>query len=190
MPIRAALLVLSAALVLAGAGAGCAPVLAPEAFSPTRPGVDPLVIFTGRTVSQGVLEAASGAPSERFRVQGMGRIDPDGELVLDQSIAFEGKRVRQRTWRLRRIDAHHFTGTLTDAVGPVQAQAYGDLLHLRFRLKGVPMGSMEQWLYLQDDGRTLMNEGVVKIGGVTVRRLSERITNLDLPARPEPPATR
>ncbi|MBE7218507.1 MAG: DUF3833 family protein [Caulobacteraceae bacterium] len=178
----------AAALVAAAALAGCAPTLSPERFADTRPAVDPFVIFAGRTASQGVLEAASGAPSERFRVQGTGRVEPDGTLVLDQRIAFEGKPARERTWRLRRLDAHHFTASLTDASGPVSAEAYGALLHLRFRLKGVPLGAMEQWLYLQDDGRTLVNEAVVRVAGVPVRRLSERITNLDLP--PAPPATR
>ena len=166
---------------------GCAPTLAPERFADTRPSADPPTIFAGRTTSQGVLEAASGAPSQRFRVQGTGRVGADGVLVLVQHIAFEGERPRERTWRLWRVDAHHFTGELTDASGPVQAEAYGDLIHLSFRLKGVPLGAMEQWLYLQDDGRTLMNEGVVRIAGVAVRRLSERITNLDLPPRPATP---
>ena len=53
------------------------------AFTDTRPTVDPLVIFAGRTTSQGVLEAASGAPSERFRVQVATALAADPALAGD-----------------------------------------------------------------------------------------------------------
>ena len=156
--------------------AGCAPVLAPERFEGRAPFMRPERFFLGETRSQGVLEAASGAPSQRFTVAGRGRLLPDGSLVLDQHIAFEGEPARDRSWRLRPTGPHTYAGSLTDASGPVEAQAYGDLFHLRYPLKGVPFGAMEQWLYLQADGETVVNEAVVRIGGVTVRRLSERIS--------------
>ena len=82
---------------------------------------------------------------------------------------------------------HTYAGTLTDATGDVSAEAYGDLLHLRYRLKIAPLGSMEQWLYLQADGRTVVNEAVIKVAGVTVRRLSERISRT-APAEAAPSA--
>ena len=34
---------------------------------------------------------------------------------------------------------------------------------------------MEQWLYLQPDGCTVVNQAVVRVAGLAVRRLSERI---------------
>ena len=37
-------------------------------------------------------------------------------------------------------------------------------------------GQMEQWLYLQPDSRTVMNEATVSLLGITATRLSERIT--------------
>ncbi len=123
-----------------------------------------------------MLETASGAPSQRFAVVGHGRVLPDGRFELDQTVTFDGRPPRERTWIMSRLDPHHYVADLTDASGPVRADAYGDLFHLRYRVEGVPLGTMEQWLYLQPDGRTVMNEGVVRVAGVVVRRLSERIT--------------
>ena len=38
---------------------------------------------------------------------------------------------------------------------------------------------MEQWLYLQPDGRSVMNEATVRVFWVVVAHLSERITRED-----------
>jgi hypothetical protein len=43
-------------------------------------------------------------------------------------------------------------------------------------MKSIPGSRMEQWLYLQDDTKTLLNEGSVTVLGVLVARLSERIS--------------
>jgi hypothetical protein len=55
---------------------------------------------------------------------------------------------------------------------------HGNLFHLRYLLKR-PAVYMEQWLYLQADNRTVLNEGRISIAGVTIARLSERITRSD-----------
>ena len=167
---------------------GCAPVLAPQSFAGRAPELRPERFFAGETRSQGVLEAASGAPSQRFVVEGRGSATADGGFTLVQTVRFEGEVPRVRSWRMRAVGPHGYVGTLTDAAGDVSAEAWGDLLHLRYRLKSVPFGSMEQWLYLQADGRTVMNEAVVKVAGVTVRRLSERISRTAAAGDPAPEA--
>ena len=103
---------------------------------------------------------------------------PDGRFVLVQRIAFEGQPPRERTWTLTRVDDHHYVGTLTDATGGVRAEAYGNLFHLTYPMKDPPFGRMEQWLYLQPDGHTVLNEATVSLLGVTAAHLSERITGL------------
>ena len=165
-------------LLVSGLLSGCAAVLPPPSFQAVTPELRPEVFFLGLTRSTGVLETAGGAPSQRFTVEGHGRLLPDGDLRLEQSVTFEGERAHTRTWVMSRLDAHHYTATLTDASGPVDLDAYGNLLHLSYSLKGVALGRMEQWLYLQPDGRTVVNEAVVRVAGLPVRRLSERITNL------------
>lgn len=181
-PLLAGLAALSAAAV-----SGCAPVLAPASFGGRGPEMRPERFFAGATESQGVLEDAAGAPLQRFTVRGRGERLADGAFRLDQTLAFEGQPTRTRTWLIRATGPHGYATTLTDAAGPFAAEAYGDLFHLRYRLKGVPTGTVEQWLYLQADGRTVVNELVARVAGVTVRRVSERISRVPEPERPPAP---
>jgi hypothetical protein len=170
------------AAALLGLGlAACGEALPPASFAGGEPVFAPERFFAGETRSTGMLETAAGAPAARLHVEGHGRALSDGRLELVQDISLEGETPRTRTWELTRMDAHHFSATLTDASGPVRAEAYGPLFHLTYPLKGVPLGSMEQWLYLQPDGCTVVNEGVVRIAGLTVRRLSERISQAPAP---------
>ena len=171
LPLRGPVLACAAAVL-----AGCAPTLAPAGFAGRTPEMRPERFFAGATSSQGVLESASGAPLQRFTVTGRGETLPDGTLRLVQTLAFEGEPTRTRTWTIRSTGAHGYATTLTDAAAPFTSEAYGDLFHLRYRLKGVPAGSVEQWLYLQADGRTVVNELGARVAGVVVRRVSERIS--------------
>ena len=158
---------------------GCTSPLPPESFAEHTPEMRPEIFFAGATASRGVVENSSGAPIRRFQVKGVGRALPDGTFSLEQSITFDAHAPEQRTWILTRLDAHHYSATLTDASGPVAAEAYGDLFHLRYPMKTPPGGRMEQWLYLQPDGRTVMNSATVRVLGVVVARLTETITHED-----------
>lgn len=151
-------------------------VLPPAAFESGGPAMRPELFFAGSTTSSGVLEDASGAPTRRLHVRGTGAAQPDGSFRLDQSITFDTDPPTQRSWSLRPVDAHRYTGTLTDAAGPVEAEAFGDVFHLRYPMRSPAGGRMEQWLYLQPDGRTVVNEAIVRLLGVVVAHLSERIT--------------
>lgn len=168
-------------VVSSGLLCGCISAMQPTAFGPQAPLMRPETFFAGDTRSFGVLEAPGGAPSRVFHVEGHGRADPDGTFRLDQTVSFDGKSPEQRTWLLRSTDANGYRGTLTDASGEVVGEAYGDLFHLHYRLRSVPLGRMEQWMYLQADGRTVLNEATVTVAGVVVARLSERITRSPSP---------
>jgi hypothetical protein len=164
-------------LALLAAGlVGCAPVLRPPAFEGGTPEMRPEIFFAGATNSSGVLENRSGAPTRRLHVKGSGQALADGSFRLDQSVTFDQDAPQRRTWVMRRLDSHHYTATLTDASGAVEGEAYGDLFHLHYPMKTPFGGQMEQWMYLQPDGRTVMNEATVRVFGVVVAHLSERIT--------------
>ncbi len=140
------------------------------------PSLQPEVFFAGRTHSWGVLQARSGAPSHALAVHGLGQTEPDGTFRLDQVVTFDDGRVVKRTWTLRKLPGNRYRADLTDAQGEVRGEVHGRLLHLRYALKGKPGVTMEQRLYLQPDGRTVLNESIVRAFGVTVLRLSELIT--------------
>jgi hypothetical protein len=58
----------------------------------------------------------------------------------------------------------------------VEGEAYGNLFHLRYPMQTPFGGWMEQWLYLQPDGRTVMNQATIHVFGLTMAHLSERIS--------------
>jgi hypothetical protein len=156
---------------------GCSATLRPAAFQGSAPEMRPEVFFAGTTTSSGLQENRGGAPTRRFHVESAGHALANGEFRLDQTITFENDPPSTRTWVFTRRDEHRYDGTLTDASGSVHGEAYGNLFHLRYPMKHPWSGRMEQWLYLQPDGRTVMNEATIRIFGVVVARLSERITH-------------
>lgn len=164
------------ALFASGLG-GCAQVLSPSEFEGSSPEMRPEKFFAGATSSSGILANSAGSPTQRFSVEGSGLALADGSFRLDQSVTFDRAAPQTRTWVMRRLDSHHYTATLTDASGAVEGETYGNLFHVLYPMK-TPFGSqMEQWLYLQPDGHTAMNEATVRLFGVVVAHLSERITH-------------
>ena len=172
------LLVLALPLV---AGA-CASAIPPAGFAGAGPTFEPETYFAGRTQSWGLLESRSGAPVRTLTVEGHGQVQADGSFRLDQTTTSQGK-ADTRTWSIRRLDAHRLEASLTDAAGPVRGEAYGNLLHFTYALKGKPGVSVEQWLYLQPDGVTVLNEDTIRAFGLVVYRLSEVITRDGPPVR-------
>lgn len=153
---------------------GCAAALPPSAFEGGNPRMRPEVFFAGTTRSSGVLENRSGAPTRRLHVQGEGRTLPDGGLQLMQSVTLDRDAPTTRIWVMRRVDERQYTATLTDASGPVEGEAY--VFNLSYSMVSPAGGRMGQWMYLQPDDRTVVNEATVSLFGVVVARLSERIT--------------
>ena len=153
---------------------GCVAALPPERFAAESPAMRPEHFFAGATHSFGLLETPSGAPSKVFRVEGRGAPQPDGSFRLDQTVSFEGQTPERRSWTMRAAGPHGYRAQLTDASGEVVGEAYGNLFHLRYPYKRV--ARMEQWLYLQPDGRTVLNEATVSVAGVVIARVSERIS--------------
>ena len=158
--------------VLLTAAACLARFPAPPATLP-EPALDPTRFFSGRTEGQGSLKVRLGA-DRTLRVQSVGTTQRDGDFRLDQTIQFGNGAVENRTWLLRRVNAQHFTATLSDAQGPVRAESNGNLLHLRYRLRRAVY--MDQWLYLQADGRSLENRAQITVLGIPWARLTETIS--------------
>ena len=92
-------------------------------------------------------------------------------------MTFKGGPPQHRTWVMRPTGPHGYRASLTDASGEVVGEAYGDLFQLSYAYKRI--APMEQWLYLQPDGRTVLNEATMSAAGVVVARFSERITRDD-----------
>ncbi|MES2568480.1 MAG: DUF3833 family protein [Verrucomicrobiota bacterium] len=156
---------------------GCASRQA-VSFKDGRPLFDPGAYFNGRTHSWGMIESRNGEPSQMLTTRTQGHWKGD-TFYFEQDLAFEkGKRLH-RSWRLRRVDAHHYIATGTGIVGEARGEAYGNVFHLEFTLDlfpGNPLGRvrMSQWMYLQPDGRTMINRDVLTKGGMIVAHITEQ----------------
>lgn len=150
----------------------------PSDFATGRPIFDPVAFFTGRTRSSGVQETRRGAPVQTVTTETDGRRQADG-LHLEQSLQFGAAKRQHRSWVIRRINPHHFEATANDILGVARGEAYGNVFHWSFTL-GVSPGNplmnvrMSQWMYLQPDGRTMINHSTIRKGGLVLAQVTEQ----------------
>ena len=149
-------------------------LLLPAADAPT-PVFDPITFFQGRTQGRGELKIVLRA-RQSIAVEGTGRVEPDGTLVLSQLVTQGTAAPRAREWRIRRTAPGRYAGTLSDATGPVSGVSEGRVLTLRFAGEGV---AIEQVLTLADDGRSARNILTARKLGLRVARLDETITRIE-----------
>ncbi len=147
-------------------------------FQDGRPVLDPAEFFTGRANSLGVMENRRGAPVKRVTTTTTGHWE-GATLHLEQDIVVGDAKPQHRSWRIRRLDAHHFAATANDMVGTASGEAYGNVFHWSFTLAlspGNPLANvqMSQWMYLQPDGRTLVNHSTIRKFGIVVAQVTEQ----------------
>lgn len=153
------------ALAAAGSAGSAAAV-------PSGPTFDPLVFFAGRTEGRGSLKIMLSR-ARSVTVHGRGRVEPDGTLVLEQTVIEGDKAPADRRWTFRPAGPGRYTGTLTDAAGPVAGDVAGSRLHLHFRMHG--RITADQRLDLAPDGQSAHNRMTFRKMGMVVARLDETI---------------
>jgi len=100
-----------------------------------------------------------------------------GDFVLIDTVHEGDKPVRTRKWIMRPAGPNRMTGTLTDAIGPVELIVSGDSATIRYVMQGGL--KIEQQLQLQPDGRTLSNHVVAKKFGLKFARVDGTVRKLD-----------
>jgi hypothetical protein len=152
-------------------------VAPPSAAAPSAaPSFEPERFFLGRSEGRGVIKIFLSG-ERQLKVRSNGRVEADGTLVLDQRVEQEGKAPEQRQWRIRKIGSGRYSGTLSDAAGPVAGEMKDNRLRLRYRMKNGL--DAEQWLHLEPGGRTATNRMTVRKFGVSVATVNETIRRLD-----------
>jgi hypothetical protein len=154
------------ALVAALAACGMTP---PAAHA--SPVFDPFKFFLGRSHGDAQLKVIM-KDYQSVNVDSIGRIEGD-TLIIDQHIVVRDGETRDRQWRLTKDGPGKYSGTLTDAIGPVTAEVEGDRLHIRYTSKD---GQVEQYLSLAPDTKYADNRMTVKKHGIVVATLEETIT--------------
>jgi hypothetical protein len=133
--------------------------------------LDPIDFFTGDTSGTGTLNPLIGR-SVPITVSSRGVREGDA-LRLVQLITEGSKPPRTRSWIMRPVGPGRFTGTLTDAEGPVEITVTGPRATIRYR---TPSGiGIRQQLALQADGRTIRNHLAAFKFGIRVAVLEETI---------------
>ena len=162
-----------AAAAIAFALAGCGTSIVLPAAAGAK--LDPVAFFAGRTYGEAKLEKVGSGPVQ-LRVDSVGRPSGDG-LILDQIIREGDKPPRARRWTMRPVGPNRYSGTLTDAAGPVSVRTKGPRAYISYTMKNGM--TVEQQLALQSDRRTVLNHLTVKKFGMKVAELSETIRKLD-----------
>jgi len=135
------------------------------ATSPTPRMSAPLKFFEGKTEMLSTVKVVFKSPYKSVTT-GDGKILGDGSLSLVQKVRDENKPTESRLWRIKQVAAGRYAGTMTEAVGPVQAEEVGGKYRFRFKLKGNL--SVEQWLTPLPGGRAAQSKISVRKAGIKV----------------------
>jgi hypothetical protein len=140
------------------------------------PKLDMLDFFTGKTHSDNVMKTALHRP-HKMVVDSVGGHNKEGEFILIDNVQEEGKPARKRVWAMCFAGANHFTGTLSDAVGPVDVAVSGDTATIRYTMKDGRV-AIDQRLQLQRDG-SLSNRVVARKFGMKFGQVDGTIRKQD-----------
>lgn len=128
--------------------------------------------FTGKSTGEGSLKLLFARPRP-FHVQSQGQSERDGSFTLKQTVTFQNEEAKKRTWSIREASPLRYTGTLSDAAGPVSGHTAGRRLVLKYRVKG-PL-TVHQTLDLSEDGATIINNGRITLLGIPLGSMHEII---------------
>jgi uncharacterized protein DUF3833 len=140
------------------------------------PKLDMLDFFTGKTHADNVMKTAFHRP-HKLIVDSVGGHNKEGEFVLIDNVQEEGKPARKRVWAMHPAGADHFTGTLSDAVGPVDVAVNGDTATIRYIMKDGHI-AIDQRLQLQRDG-TLSNHVMARKFGMKFGDVQGTVRKMD-----------
>ena len=135
---------------------------APAAAAPAG---SPMKFFEGRTEGTGTIRIMLGK-SYRTRSIGHGHFEPDGTMIFVQKVVDDGKPPHERRWKIRQVAPHRFSGTMSEALGPVTIDEIAGRFRFRFRMKGNL--SVEQWLVPLAGGTTARNTLTIRKFGMKV----------------------
>jgi hypothetical protein len=145
--------------------------------APDPPKLDMVAFFTRRTHADNIIKIALHSP-HKLIVDSVGGHNKEGEFVLIDTVHEEGKPVRTRTWVMHPVGPDHFTGSLSDAVGPVDVVVRGDSATINYLMRDGRL-KIAQQIQLQGDGKSLSNHVVAKKFGLTFAHVDGTIRKLD-----------
>jgi hypothetical protein len=146
-------------------------------FAGTGPEFDPVKFWTGHVHSWGVLENRSGAPTTIVTTDCVGTAEgPDG-LHMVQHLDLGDGTTQSRDWHMRRLGGGAFEATANDIEGTARGEAAGRAFHWSWVLETKPGNglydvTMDQWMYLMDDG-AMVNRTTIRKLGIILAEVTE-----------------
>ena len=138
--------------------------------------LDMLAFFSGRTHADNVIKIALHG-LHKLTVDSVGGRNKEGQFVLIDTVQEEGKPTRKRTWVMHPDGPNHFTGSLSDANGPVDVAVSGNSASIRYVMKEGGL-KVQQDLQLRSDG-TLSNHVIAKKFGLKFAQVDGTIRRAD-----------
>lgn len=138
--------------------------------------LDMTAFFTGHTHADNSIKAAFHG-AHKLIVDSIGGRNKGGEFIQIDTVQEEGKPVRKRTWAMHALGPDHFTGSLTDAVGPVDVTVSGKIATIRYVMRDGNLTIFQQ-LELESNG-TLANHVTAKKFGLTVAHVEGTVRKVD-----------
>ena len=141
-----------------------------------EPKLDMLAFFSGHTHADNLIKIALHGP-HKLVVDSIGGRNKEGQFVLIDTVQEEGKPTRKRTWVMHPDGPNHFTGSLSDANGPVDVAVSGNSASIRYVMKEGGL-KVQQDLQLRSDG-TLSNHVIAKKFGLKFAQVDGTIRKAD-----------
>jgi hypothetical protein len=139
--------------------------------------LDMVAFFTGKTHADNVIKVGLGRP-HKLIVDSVGGHNKEGEFILIDVVREEGKPDRKRTWAMKQVAPNRFSGSLSDAAGPVDVVLSGNSATIRYTMREGGVKIVQQ-LQLQPDGRTLSNHVDARKFGLKFGTVEGTIRKLD-----------
>ena len=136
---------------------------------------NPMTFFEGRTESISTIKVVMKKPMQSRSI-GRGQILPDGSLSLVQRVEEGDRKPFERRWKIRQVGPGRFTGTMTEAKGPVTIDEIGDRYRFRFTMKGNL--AVEQWLTPLPGGKSASTRVTIKKFGMAVAKAEGTIRKI------------
>ena len=157
---------------------GCTSHSPSAVFAGGGPSFDPIRFYTGHTSSWGVEEDRSGAPEGVITTDCFGETEGSDGLHMVQHLTMPDGTKQTRDWHMRRVGAQRYEATANDMVGTASGEAQGRNFHWTWTLATQPGNALynvtlEQWMYLMDDG-AMVNRTTVRKFGVILAEVTEQ----------------
>ena len=146
-------------------------------YDDRMPQFDIIDYFSGQTRGWGIVQDRAGNLKRQFVVDIDGRLDKDGNLVLEEDFTWDDGELSRRVWTITRTDEGSLRGRAADVVGEASGDAAGNVLNWHYKLELVVDGStwvvsLDDWMFLQPDNillnRAEMSKFGIRVGDITI----------------------